>query len=194
MKEPPTLPSNDFKIFNLDHEDLKCNVITRLNNAPCKKKITCTFHSVSEKSTVPRCDSVERLIRNFRYLQKLRHDIVKYSKTTTSKNIIKQQYKQNVSSTRLKRHNSYDDTHMIKKRRSLTQLNPMDILNGHNKNFTAGVTEYAVEDDEEDEFINTLILKVSLLKDDPQERLLDFEYQTELKNLATIEYYNQTKF
>lgn len=176
----PTLPSNDFKIFEYDHKDFNCSVITKLNNTPCKNKITCNFHSIPEKSKVERCDSVLKLIKNFKYLQKLNEDISKFTRTSKSKS------KSNgyTAASRMKRHNSFNDSSHIKKKPQL--LNPIDILNDND--------DYYQNEEDDDEFINTLILKIGLLKNDPQERLLEFQYKTELKNLATIEYYNQNQF
>lgn len=142
---------------------------------PCMKRITCTFHSTREKSKISRCDTVERLILNFKHLQKI--------------NEHKRQCNSLVNpSCRMKRHNSFNDHHhQLKHKRPSRLLNPIDILNqAQQQDFD--------DDDENDEFINTLILKISLLAKDPMERLLEFQYKTELKNLATIEYYNQNEF
>lgn len=136
------------------------------------KRITCTFHSNIEKSKIPRCDSVERLILNFKYLQKINEG---------KKDDLKK------PSCRMKRHNSFNDNyHQLKHKRTSSSnlLNPIDILN----------QAAQLENDEEDEFINTLILKIGLLAKDPMARLLEFQYKTELKNLATIEYYSKNEF
>lgn len=84
----------------------------------------------------------------------------------------------------MKRHNSFNDNYHIQKKPQL--MNPADILANNNS--------YYQEEENEDEFINILILKIGLLKTDPQDRLLEFQYKTELKNLATIEYYSQNNF
>lgn len=177
----PTLPSNDFKIFKYDHKDFNCSVITKQNNTPCKNKITCTFHTAVEKSKIQRCDTVVRLVKNFKYLQKLNEDFTRLSKSTklTRPGLLSIK-----GSTRMKRHNSFNDNYHIQKKPQL--LNPADILANNNS--------YYQEEENEDEFINILILKIGLLKTDPQDRLLEFQYKTELKNLATIEYYSQNNF
>jgi len=90
----------------------------------------------------------------------------------------------------MKRHNSFHDDYHIKKKPHL--LNPSDILNGYGNN--KNIDDDQELDDDSDEFINTLTLKVGLLKKDPLERLMEFEYKTELRKLTTIEYYKHHKF
>lgn len=151
--------TNGFKIFDISHRDFQCAVITR-QGTPCKNRVTCSFHNSTDKSLIPRSDSLEHLMRNYKYLQELHQTA--YEGTRLKKRPLEQD-STIMRNEQMKRHNSYSN---------------------QGSGVQPRVTESVVET-----FITALHGKLQQVKEDEDERLCEFHYKLELKNFAIVEYY-----
>lgn len=151
-----------FKIFDYGHRDFQCGALTR-QGTPCKNKVTCSFHTLAEKSSIERSDTVSNLARNFKYLQELHQSVYQCSKSLRKRVLAEdsddeQTHARTISRGKLpiKRHNSYQ-----------AALNDSYVI----------------------DFVTELQSKLEDVKDDADQRLSEFEYKVTCKNSAVFEYY-----